>query len=60
VQAFKLGSTTRPLFQIIKEDARSCIQDTAISAEAMLPGGIAWYAKNATTARQELIDALAG
>jgi putative spermidine/putrescine transport system substrate-binding protein len=24
----------------------------------MLPGGIAWYAKNATTARQELIDAL--
>jgi hypothetical protein len=24
----------------------------------MLPGGIAWYAKNATTARQEMIDAL--
>ena len=26
----------------------------------MLPGGIAWYAKNATQARQDLIDALAG
>lgn len=26
----------------------------------MLPGGIAWYAKNATKARQDLIDALAG
>ena len=26
----------------------------------MLPGGIAWYAKNATQARQDLIDVLAG
>ena len=26
----------------------------------MLPGGIAWYAKNATQARQDMIDALAG
>jgi len=26
----------------------------------MLPGGIAWYAKNATQARQEMADALAG
>jgi hypothetical protein len=26
----------------------------------MLPGGIAWYAKNATQARQDLVDALAG
>jgi putative spermidine/putrescine transport system substrate-binding protein len=25
----------------------------------MLPGGIDWYAKNATAARQEMIDALA-
>jgi len=39
VQAFKLAIDNRPLFQIIKEDARSRIQDTAISAEAMLPGG---------------------
>jgi hypothetical protein len=39
VQAFKLSIDNRPLFQIIKEDARSRIQDTAISAEAMLPGG---------------------
>ena len=39
VQAFKLAIDNKPLFQIIKEDARSRIQDTAISAEAMLPGG---------------------
>jgi hypothetical protein len=39
VQVFKLAIDNRPLFQIIKEDARSRIQDTAISAEAMLPGG---------------------
>jgi putative spermidine/putrescine transport system substrate-binding protein len=26
----------------------------------MLPGGIAWYAKNATDARQQLLDVLAG
>ena len=39
IQAFKLSGTIGPLFQIIKEDGRSRIQDTAISAEAMLPGG---------------------
>jgi len=39
VHAFKLSIDNRPLFQIIKEDSRSRIQDTAISAEAMLPGG---------------------
>jgi hypothetical protein len=39
IQAFKLSVDNRPLFQIIKEDGRSRIQDTAISAEAMLPGG---------------------
>lgn len=38
-QAFKVSVNSRPLFQIIKDDARSRIQDTAISAEAMLPGG---------------------
>jgi len=38
-QAFKVSVDSRPLFQIIKDDARSRIQDTAISAEAMLPGG---------------------
>jgi hypothetical protein len=39
VHAFKLAIDNRPLFQIIKEDPRARIQDTAISAEAMLPGG---------------------
>jgi hypothetical protein len=30
---------TEPLFATVKADKRSRIQDTAISAEAMLPGG---------------------
>ncbi len=38
-QAFKITVSDRPLFLQIKEDARSRIQDTAISAEALLPGG---------------------
>src|ERR1035437_2293906 len=37
-QDFKVSVDSRPLLQIINDDARSCIQDTAIRAEAMLPG----------------------
>ncbi|HEV8574323.1 MAG TPA: DUF499 domain-containing protein, partial [Dehalococcoidia bacterium] len=42
VQAFKINSVppgNKMLFQIIKEDARSRIQETPISAEALMPGG---------------------
>jgi hypothetical protein len=40
VQAFKLTlDTTRPLFDQIKSDARSRIQETAVSYEALLPEG---------------------
>jgi hypothetical protein len=39
VQAFKLALNDKPLFQAVKDDPRSRIQETAISAEAMLPGG---------------------
>jgi len=39
VQAFKLAINDKPLFQAVKDDPRSRIQDTAITAEAMLPGG---------------------
>jgi hypothetical protein len=38
-QAFKLNVTGEPLFQQIKTDPRSRIQDTAITADALLPGG---------------------
>ena len=39
VHAFKLVVTEEPLFPIIKADKRARIQETAISSEAMLPGG---------------------
>ncbi len=38
-QAFRLAVTDKPLFQQIKEDRRARIQDRAISADALLPGG---------------------
>ena len=39
IHAFKVVVTDEPLFTTIKNDKRSRIQETAISAEAMLPGG---------------------
>lgn len=39
VHAFKITVTEEPHFNIIKADSRSRIQDTAITAEALLPGG---------------------
>ncbi|MEW5869079.1 MAG: DUF499 domain-containing protein [Chloroflexota bacterium] len=39
IQAFKVTIGSDPLFKIIKDDVRSRIQDTAISAEALLPEG---------------------
>ncbi|MCG7852096.1 MAG: hypothetical protein MIO92_06205, partial [Methanosarcinaceae archaeon] len=39
VQSFKITPGDEPLFQTIKSDSRSRIQDTAVTAEALLPGG---------------------
>jgi len=39
VEAFKVTVGSDPLFQTIKADSRSRIQETAVSAEALLPGG---------------------
>jgi hypothetical protein len=39
VQAFKVTVGGEPLFTLIKQDSRSRIQDTPISADALLPGG---------------------
>lgn len=38
-QAFKITVTEEPHFNIIKADTRSRVQDTAITAEALLPDG---------------------
>ena len=39
IHAFKITGTGEPLFTMIKADRRARIQETAISAEAMMPGG---------------------
>ena len=39
VQAFKITITEEPHFNIVKGDKRSRVQDTAITAEALLPDG---------------------
>lgn len=39
IHAFKVVVTDEPLFTTIKADRRSRIQETAISSEAMMPGG---------------------
>jgi hypothetical protein len=39
VQAFKITVTEEPHFNIIKSDKRSRIQETAVTAEALLPDG---------------------
>ena len=39
VHAFKLAAPVRPLFVEIKNDARSRIQETAVDARALAPGG---------------------
>lgn len=39
VQAFRIQPTDGPLFATIKSDARSRIQETAVSPDALLPGG---------------------
>jgi len=39
IEAFKVNVGDDPLFTTIKEDPKSRIQETAITAEALLPGG---------------------
>jgi Protein of unknown function (DUF499) len=39
VQAFKINLTDEPHFNIVKNDSRSRVQDSSITAEALLPDG---------------------
>jgi hypothetical protein len=52
VHAFKITVTDDPIFQTIKEDQRSRIQDTAITAEALLPDGPYSLWKEGETSRR--------
>ena len=61
VEAFKVTVGSDPLFQTIKADTRSRIQETAVSAEALLPGGPYELWREGETARwlKDLVGAFA-
>ncbi len=61
VQAFKLNVGGEPLFQQIKADPKSRIQDSAISAEALLPGGPydLWHEGETSRPVRDLAEAFA-
>ena len=61
IQAFKVVVTGEPLFATIKADRRSRIQETAISSEAMLPGGPydLWRDGEASRRVKDLVGAFA-
>jgi len=61
VQAFKVVVTTDPLFNIIKNDQQTRIQETAVSADALLPGGPYDLWREGETARRlkDLVGAFA-
>ena len=61
IQAFKVAVTEEPLFTIIKADRRARIQETAISSEAMMPGGPydLWGEGESSRRVKDLVDAFA-
>ena len=61
VQAFKIAGSDDPLFATIKADSRARIQETAISADALLPGGPYALWREGETARRvnDLVGAFA-
>lgn len=52
VQAFKITVSDDPHFETIKNDKRSRVQDTAITADALLPGGPYSLWKDGETSRR--------
>ena len=61
IQAFKATVGAEPLFAVVKADRRARIQETAISAEAMLPGGPydLWRADEASRRVKDIAGAFA-
>jgi hypothetical protein len=61
VQAFKVVVGSDPLFAAIKADPQSRIQETAVSAEALLPGGPydLWRAGETSHRMKDLVEAFA-
>lgn len=52
IQAFKITVTEEPHFNIIKADKKSRVQDTAVTAEALLPGSPYDLWKSGETSRR--------
>jgi hypothetical protein len=61
VQAFKITVGAEPLFQVIKNDPRARVQESAVSAEALLPGGPydLWREGETTRRLKDLVGAFA-
>ena len=61
IQAFKITIGAEPLFSTVKGDKRARIQDTTISAEAMLPGGPydLWREDEASRRVKDMVGAFA-
>ena len=61
VQAFKSQVSDAPLFSTIKSDSRSRIQETAISPDAVLPGGPyrLWHDNEDSRPMRDLVGAFA-
>lgn len=61
IQAYRISPSNDPLFVVIKRDERIRIQETAVSAEALLPGGPYDLWREGDTARRlkDLVTAFA-
>jgi len=61
IQAYRITPSSEPLFTVIKRDNRIRIQETAVSAEALLPGGPYDLWREGDTARRlkDLVTAFA-
>jgi hypothetical protein len=61
IEAFRVTVDDSPLFKAIKDDSRSRIQDTAVSADALLPGGPydLWREGESSRRFQDLVGAFA-
>jgi len=60
VEAFKITVESEPLFNLVKKDKRSRIQDTAVSADALMPEGPYDLWKGETARRvKDLVGAFA-
>ena len=61
IQAFRVTVGSDPLFATVKADRRARIQETAINAEALLPGGpyALWHEDDASRRVKDLASAFA-